>query len=86
MGDGLVYSDRGHIVGLHVWWCACVRASCGLVFMWFVFHAVVVKCGLLHSVRGITVGFRVFVIVFLIVSSVFRWIFTRDGFHQIPLK
>ena len=62
MGDGLVCSDRGHIVGLHVWWCACIRASYGLVFMWFVFHAVAVKCGLVDSVRGLAVGFRVFVI------------------------
>ena len=58
----LVYSVRDHTVVLHVCCCSCIRSSCGLVFLWFVFHVVLVKCGLVHSVRGLTVGFHVFVI------------------------
>ena len=45
-----VHSVCGHIVGVHVsvaylGCCACGFSSCGLFFMWVVFHVGGVSCG-----------------------------------------
>ena len=76
--DILVHPVHDHKIAFHVCHCSHGRSSCGLIFR---VYGIDVKCGVVHSVRGFTVGPRMFVISVICCSCVrlsgklfFRWV------------